>query len=423
MCSCRAGRRCAINRDVQLEIEGYLLERLLQRALARGAEFARIRRVGARKMCVSADETSAAILIEMCRRYGLNCREISRGGRFALREWIKKRWTLLPGMLLGLTLCAVFLSRLWWVDIVFTGPGAGMGSAAEMRRCIRSAGIHPGMPASALDTGVLQKKLMASAGDFSYIGVRRQGVRLLVEAAPELPAPELYQRGYARDLVAARDGVVLSVNAKSGTACVKPGDTVRAGQTLIRGEEAVAKDGETGEEITTGVSALGEVNARCWYEGSAEGYLLERKLRRTGNARASCRLRLMDFSLNILESEAFAREECETEILPVVGLYLPLEIVRSTHYETVLEERNVDSSELRARLASLARADALAKMSRDGVEAQKILCWEDCAQEGNTLRVRAVYEICTDIATTRDALTEEVYATWNIWNWKESAPS
>ena len=43
-------------------------------------------------------------------------------------------------------------------------------------------------------------------------------------------------------MVAAYDGIVVSVNAMAGTARVKPGDCVTAGQVLIAGEERLSAE-------------------------------------------------------------------------------------------------------------------------------------------------------------------------------------
>lgn len=397
-----------MNRDVRLEIEGSLLERLLQRAAGKGAVFSEVRRVSGRKICVCADEGSAAILLELCRRYGLNCRVLSRGGRSGLKRALRARWTALLGVALCIAVCWAVLGRIWRIDVVFTGPAAQLGRRKQILYCLEESGISAGMARFRIDTALLQKQLMAGAGDYSFIGVRKQGVRLLVEAAPETPSPEVYSREYARDLVAERDGVVTAVNVKSGTAAVKPGDTVRRGQVLIRGEEAVAKDAETGEDITTGVAALGEVNARCWFEGRAEGYLLDEVSQRTGERRESARLRLPGGEISIRECEHFSSEETETQILPVVGLYLPVEIERSIHWETKTEIYEMEADALAGRLSPLAHAQARAALPPDC----SFSCWEERIQDGSSLRIRAVYEICTDIAVSRDALQaqiEEVY--------------
>lgn len=219
-----------MNHDVRLRVKGSLLERLLERAVSQGAVFASVRRIGAREMEFSTDERSARILISLCKRYGMYAQVIACGGRTAAWRRLRARWTLALGVALCLIAARLSLGRLWRVDVEFIGPAAALGDRAEVAACLRDEGVSTGMLLSKIDEKLLQKRLMADAGDYSFVGVRLQGVRLLVEAAPEVPSPELYRRQYARDLVAARDGVVVAVKALSGTACVKAGG-YRAGRS------------------------------------------------------------------------------------------------------------------------------------------------------------------------------------------------
>lgn len=398
-----------MNRDLRLRIEGSLLERLLNRALQAGASFARVKRSGKRVILVSTDEHSAAILSSLCEKYFLDCRTLRRSGIPALRDTLRRRWTLLPALLLCLAICSLFLGRIWLVDVCFNGPRPELGDEAAIRSLLAENGAQPGMPASQIDSELLQKQLLSGAGNYSFIGVRRQGIRLLVEASPEVPSPDTYQIEYARDLVAARDGVVESVTVMSGIACVKPGDTVHAGQTLIRGEEVIGVDSETREDITAPVSALGEVIARCWYEGSAEGYTNTEVSVRTGRESTHVRLKLLNRSLPLMEGENYLHQETETQVLPIVGLFLPLELERRTCYETRATSRTTEPEILQRQLEPLARADALKELSKDRIQYQTASHWTDAQQIDNILRLRAVYEIYTDIATTRDVFIEEVY--------------
>lgn len=398
-----------MNHDIRMEIEGSLPEKLLERALAQGAVFADVRRSGKRGIIVAADLRSAEILFALCRKYALNCRMLHRGGRAAAADFIRARWTIAPAICLCILLCCLFLSRIWLVDIQFTGPCAHLGSEAQLRAQLENEGIYPGMPGAAADTALLQKQLSAASGNYSFIGVRRQGIRLLVEASPEVPAPQLYAIDSARDLVAARSGVVESIAVYCGEAAVSAGDTVMRGDILIRGEETIGKDPETGEDITRAVRAAGAVTARCWVEGSAEGSLQSTVWRRTGESRTECHLKLMNLSLPISECEAYPSEDIETELLPVVGMFLPLEIERRIHLETTAETRRDDPEVLEDTLCALARADAFKKISSDIIAYETASSWTDIEEKNNTLYVRTVYEIYTDIAADRDALIEEVY--------------
>lgn len=398
-----------MNHDVQLRIEGSLLERLINRALHAGASFARICRNGKRSILISTDERSAVILISLCEKYFLDCRILRRSGMPAVRDSIRKRWTLLPALLLCVILSMLFLSRIWLVNIRFNGPHPELGNPESIRSILAENGIKPGISAAQIDSNRLQKQLLSSAGDYSFIGVRRQGVRLLVEAAPEVPSPDTFQIGYARDLIAARDGVVESISVLAGSACVKPGDTVHAGQTLIRGEETVATDAETREEITAPVGALGEVVARCWYEGRADGYIKSTVPTRTGRKSTQVQLKLMNHCIPLVDGESYLQFESETERIPIVGLFLPLELEKATRFETENTVHTANPETLEKHLESLARADALKQLSADGISCQIASHWTDAEQNDNILRLRAVYEIYTDIATTRDAFIEEVY--------------
>ena len=393
-----------MNHDLRLRVEGAYPERLLQRCLTQGARFARVRRSGPRTLILDTDAHSAEIVLALCKRYGLNHRVLRHGGLSALLQKIRSRWTLALGLILCTALCWSFLSRIWRIDVRFTGSVPG--SEAALRRCIAEQGVRPGMAASAVDAERLQKCLLAEAGDYSFIGVRVQGVRLLVEASPEVPAPEVYEISRARDLVAARDGVVESVTVHSGEASVKAGETVRMGQTLIRGEEDRSK------EETNPVAALGEVIARCWYEGSAQAPLEKRIVTPTGRSETECRLALLGFSAPITECEGYASETLDEEILPVVGLFLPLEVVRTTHSEVEERRENVDEAALEATLTALARAELQAKLTADGIDYELAAVWEDVSRSDGMLRVRAVYEIFTDIAVSRGVLSEEVNESW-----------
>ena len=179
-----------MNRDVHLLVQGALLERLLEKALAEGAVFARIRRIDERSMRIETDVRSADTLIRMCRRYSLNCRTLRRGGRTALWDLARRRWTVLPGTALCFVICALFLSRVWLVDIRFTNAQINPDIQRRIAACLEENGIRPGMAASAVDTSHLQTQITASVENLSYAGVRLQGIRLLVETSPEVPAPQ-----------------------------------------------------------------------------------------------------------------------------------------------------------------------------------------------------------------------------------------
>lgn len=392
-----------MRRDTYIRIRGGMLERLIGIAMEMGATFAVLKRTDAREMTLACDIHSAEILLELCRKYRIDAKILRFHGLYALWLRIRARWTLFPALMLAFVAMSFFFGRIWIIDIAFVGTNAADGDADLILSLIEESGVTIGSLSGNISTGVLEKQLMAELGDYSYIGANIEGVRLSIEAAPEVPAPEVYDIGVARDLVAMRDGVIESIEVHSGTACVSVGDTVRKGQILILGEERKS------EEESAAVSALGEVYARCWFEGSASTEKSTLIYTQTGNERTSRTLRLFSMRIPLIECESFASEDIETQILPLVGLYLPVEIERCTHLETQGKAYESDDDALIERLKILAQSDALSKLSVLSGAYSVRACWIDDNSDEDTIGVRIVYEISTDIAVSRNALAKEDY--------------
>ena len=101
-------------------------------------------------------------------------------------------------------------------------------------------------------------------------------------------------------------------------------------------------------------------------------------------------------------------QQIETEYLPIGGLFLPLEIVRETRYETTETLRPENKESLADRLIALSMADAAIQIAQRGPNNYEIArSWINFEQpNGSTLRATAIYEIYTDAAITRDALLQ-----------------
>lgn len=389
--------------DTYIRLNGGMLEKLIDIAVKDGAAFSTLRRTNARTLVLSCDMRSADILLGLCRRYKINAKLLRFRGVYALWQRIKARWTLLPALLIALAAMLFFFGRIWFIDIAFVGTNAASGDAKPILACLEEYGVTCGVSSRSIQTGVLEKQLLSELSAYSFIGAQIQGVRLLIEAAPEIPVPEVYDIGSARDLVASRDGVIESIEVHSGSACVNVGDAVRKGQILILGEE------QKSSEETSAVSALGEVYARCWFEGSASAERCPLVSKRTGNAHISRTLRLFSLRIPLLKCESFAFEESDTRVLPLIGLYLPIEIEIDTHYETQHTFAETDESLYLHRLQALARSDALAKLAAVSGEYSVRENWIEENIDDHTIGVRAVYEISTNIAVSRDALAKEDY--------------
>lgn len=400
-----------MKRDVCLRVQASLPQRLVQEAERAGISLAEASCPDGERLVVRLSPSGARAFTALCERWSLPVEVVRVSGSGAILAYLKSRITLLAGVAVFLALTLLALGRVWRVDIQFTGSAADAGERAAIEEALSGLGIHPGMSARGVDPARLSESLSARLPGYSYVGAKRQGVRLLIEAAPEVDRPELYALDAPRDLYARQDGIVVSVNVRAGEPCVRPGDTVRRGQLLIRGEEKARDDG------TRAIAALGEVVVRAWVEGEAA--LPEREVRvvPTGRESAASALTLFDLRLPLSAGEVYPEQRVDVERLPVGGLFLPMEILRETRREVRAQAEGVDGATLEARLAALARADARIRFYEENPGDYAILReWLQYEDRGGGRSARAVLEITTDTAVEREALYQGGTSAWKAAN-------
>lgn len=145
------------------------------------------------------------------------------------------RWKARPGLWIGTLLALLFLlagsQRVWRVEIAGAGP-----YQADLAAYLAEEGIRPGMLRTGFDAAALEESLTWRYPETAWFHVYVSGMTLRVECTQGHPMPEQVS-GQPGDLVASRDGVVETIEVFAGTAAVRPGDIVRKGQVLIRGQE------------------------------------------------------------------------------------------------------------------------------------------------------------------------------------------
>lgn len=382
---------------VSMLLRGRMLERFVGRALQEGVRFLLVERTGAREMKLCATEKNAVRLLELAEQFGMDLSVTGEAGKPMLRKRIAERGTLPLGLVLGCMLLTLFTSRIWRVEAVSLDGAADQAALEAICESAAELGAVPGRLRSDIDRDELAVRLYALWPELTHVSVRTEGVFLRIEVAAEEAAPDVYEIVESRDLIAARDAVIVYVEPLAGKACVKAGDTVRGGQTLIRGEERIDA------EITRGIRALGKVIGRVWFTAECGAQTTEIVSRRTGRKRISSQVRLGPWTWALISSEEFAAQETETDLLPIGGLYLPLRIERTVLWETQESSVLKNDGALREELA----AGALEKVRAQLPEtAQETDFWVDFFQQDGILTARATVQAEMDIAAERGEIVD-----------------
>lgn len=379
---------------VMLTLEGRFLERLLERALERGAVFTRIERVNERKLRLLMPESSARLVQALACEYGLTAAEISRTGWSAVRRALRAHWTL-PVSLLAAALVVFLSGRIWRVNIQPLGEALPVEAQQRFSQTLSSLGVRVGRTRSSLDCGAVSAELMSRFEELSYASVKVRGVCLTAEYRLRREEPPVYEADEVCHLYALRDSVVVSVTPLAGKACVEPGDTVRTGQVLIRGEERVSA-----EEMRP-VRAAGTVVGRVWTSCTESASLQSTVTQRTGRRRVASALRLLGWSFDLTQAQPFEQQEEIIERLPVGGLYLPLMIERHVFYEAAQKSIEENPADLEARLSQRALDRAREQMPP---EADERAVWTQTILSEGVMSVEAVVEAEMNIAVGAETL-------------------
>jgi sporulation protein YqfD len=241
--------------------------------------------------------------------------------------WLRRllrRPGLLAGGALACALLVFAMQFVWLVRIEGAGP-----YRADIAAYLHEEGYRPGIRREGVDARQLALLLQRRYPQVVWFRVYVNNVTLTVECTQGIPAPSLPAREPC-DLVAARDGVVQAVEVYAGTAAVRPGELVRRGQVLIRGQEAGA-DG-----AVLPAAARGRVLARCWQKTEVRIPLQETVSRETG--RSSRCVQLCTPWLcwpGAAEAPAFLTSQLYQTDTPLVGCFFPV-------WQRVSEYREVE---------------------------------------------------------------------------------
>jgi hypothetical protein len=351
-----------VSGPVTLRFRGRMAEKLLDRARAEGIQIDSAERVNERETILRTGEADARRILELAERYKLDVKILRVGGFPRIKQTLRQRLAMALSLAILLSALAILSGRAWLVEVKLTGA-----QPENLSRAMRASGVHVGMNLTGLDAYALSQRLLSEAGDLAYVGVRVTGVRLLIEAIGEAQPPALYDLDAARDLRAVQDGVVETVTVLYGVAAVKPGDTVRRGQTLIRGEEKIT------DELTRGVCALGSVVART-------------------ESALACPF----FRLPLISAQPYRLEKTEETFLPVGGLYFPLGVARIRHQELAERQILLNEDAVKREISEKALREAQTKRPQSSTEIDK---WVDYSMiEGGGIRARASIELRMNIA-------------------------
>ena len=342
--------------NLTLEISGLNLEKLLRAAGDKGLFLRHVRRVDGRCVRVVLPFWKKKELTALCEQYGWQMREADAGIGVRAARFFRKRCML--GVSAALCVALVWLSAgmIWKIEIDNAGE-----NVAEVRRCLAAEGVRVGQFKRMVSTDAVQHALALAVPGLAHVAVRFEGSILVIDCQSARLGEQAGVAGEGSDIVAAQSGIIVRISAESGTPQVVPGQAVRKGQVLIRGQERTS-GGET-----RSCRAQGEIIARVFARGDARVSLNEVETVENGEVRRRVTMESPWHSRIVADAQDFDSQDVSVERQPVVGLYLPVWRRVETLARTVYRQEKRSLAD--ARSQAQGAAEKIAKLNcPSGVE-------------------------------------------------------
>ncbi len=264
-------------------------------------------------------------LEEASEKTGCTYEIVQKKGLPFLFDRYKKRKIFLLSCIISVMIIYGLSLFLWQIKTV----GCYRHSSEELMDYLQEKGIKSGRRLSAISCHRLEEQIRRDYKDIAWVSCDLQGTMLTVTVKETLDREAVKEEG--RDvpcnLIASKKGKIDAIVVRSGSAKVKKGDRVKAGDVLISGEVGLYDDGGQLTE-TALVRASGEITAvtKVHYEDSFP--LLHYEKQYTGKSVSSYKLLVGTKLFTIPGKEAHYRyyDEKTRQTIWHIGpqLYLPV---------------------------------------------------------------------------------------------------
>lgn len=377
--------------QVRVEIICAYPERVLNLCAARGLPFRDLRRRD-NSLLMTVSQGDARRLRRALADTDCEMSIIRPVGFRAFLSALSRRQTLCVFAVIVPTALFLFSFFVWDYEI------EGNRTVPEERilRTLERQGVGLGTFGLSLNGEDLRNHVLLEIPELEWISVNVSGCRAHVQVRERVKPPDMLDTDAPTNVIARRDGLILSVSALDGKAAVLPGTSVARGDLLISGAEYLETTGRTRM-----MSGRGSVKARTWRTLRTTVPLSSTEKRFTGEQMVNLSLifgtrRVKFFSnrrLTGLEPGTKYDKITKRTPLRLLGVPLPLTVTREfcRVYEEVPTELSAEEAQKRGEAALMEqletevapygeiRSALCSARVRDGV--MEVTLSAECAEE------------------------------------------
>lgn len=323
---------------VEVEIEGFFLERFMNLCLQNNIYIWGIKREGSTKIKFSVGINDFKRIKKITKSVKYKLRISKKVGIPFFIFKYKKRKILFLGITVLTCIIFVISGFIWNIEIL----GVDEEAKKIILQEIENKDIKIGIRKNKINKNEIINQIRLNRNEFSWIGIEVVGTNLKIRANLADEKPEIIEMNENCNIVATKKAKVTKIYVQNGTANVNIGDEVEEGDILINGYIDGLYTGRRN------VHALGEIKGEVSYKEISKIDLQKEKLKKTGRNEKRFCVKINNFEINFYKSISNFKKYDTIETIKRVRLfsdfYLPIEIKILENFE--LEESDSSKEEI-----------------------------------------------------------------------------
>ena len=310
-----------------IEIEGYYIERFINICKNKKIAIWNLKRKDEIKLSFRARIQDFREIIKIAKKTKCKLKIKSKKGIPFIFQKYKKRKVFIFLLIIFISLIILSSNFVWNVEIQVEDNQV----IENIEEDLKNSGLEVGKLKSKINTKDIINKVRLSRDDVAWMGIELKGTNAIVKLVKADEKPEVIDESEYCSIISDKSGIITKINAQSGSANVKVGDTVNVGDVLINGW----MEGKyTGIRY---VHAKGEIEAKVWYTKNKRIEYNTTERRETGNVENKYSIKFNNFKINLSKKlskfKIYDTIETENKIKIFSNFYLPISIVKTTNKE------------------------------------------------------------------------------------------
>ncbi len=371
--------------------EGYFTERFLNVCMRRGIFLWNVRRAGETRIFVCMGIQDFKNIRPIAAKTRTKVKIVKRCGMPFFVHRYRHRKAAVIGIALFFAVLWYFSGHVMGIDIT----GNERISTEAVVNELKGFGVYHGASINKLDNKLIQNQMMTKMEDIAWIGVNIKGSRVYIEIKERLDTHINLEKDIPCNIIAAKDGIVRSLEVKAGQSMVKTGQMVEKGDLLVSG--AV----DSNREGVRYVHSFGEIYADTIYKREEEYPLEYTEKIYTGTEKNRYSIKFLGKEMKLFFNQNTPFEYCD-RVTENKEYRLPIDFIPSLYvikdkYSEYMPEAKSRTEEETVEIAQKELCERLNTEIPFGTEIKNINVTHNITDK-NTVLVMVEYECLENIA-------------------------